>query len=159
VVPLLIIVPVHYLSFTGRTQMQSSPIGPISSLHGPFFKPRLMVTWGPGFDSPWQWIFQDLTTFMLSVVGDIPIDSETLVVTSSISSWGFAGSVFEGAYGGRVCAQAFMGECVCCERVVLCNLHKKASLFYHLELLSLFDFSSQTLKSDILPLNSRNHTN
>jgi hypothetical protein len=37
-----------------------------------------------GFDSPRERFFQDLTTFVLSVVGDVPVDSETPVVTSSI---------------------------------------------------------------------------
>jgi len=39
---------------------------------------------------------------MLLVVDDISIDSETYVVTSSISFRGFAGLVFEGAHRGRV---------------------------------------------------------
>jgi hypothetical protein len=30
-------------------------------------------------------LFQDLTTFVLSVVGDVPVNSEAPVVTSSIS--------------------------------------------------------------------------
>jgi hypothetical protein len=37
-----------------------------------------------GFDSPWERISQDLTAFVLSVVGDVPVDSEAPVVTSSI---------------------------------------------------------------------------
>jgi hypothetical protein len=41
-------------------------------------------TSGPGFNSPWEQISQDLTAFVLSVVGDIPVDSEAPVVTSSI---------------------------------------------------------------------------
>jgi hypothetical protein len=41
-------------------------------------------TSGPGFDSPWERISQDLTTFVFSVVGDVPVDSETPMVTSSI---------------------------------------------------------------------------
>ena len=49
---------------------------------------------------------------VLSVVGDVPIDSETLV-TSSISSRGFVGPVFEGTHRDRVCVHAFiqMSEC------------------------------------------------
>jgi hypothetical protein len=41
-------------------------------------------TSGPGFDSSWERISQDLTSFVLSVVDDVPVDSETPVVTSSI---------------------------------------------------------------------------
>jgi hypothetical protein len=37
-----------------------------------------------GFDSPWERISQDLTAFVLSMVGDVPVDSEAPVVTSSI---------------------------------------------------------------------------
>jgi hypothetical protein len=33
-------------------------------------------TSGPGFDSPWERISQDLTAFVLSVVGGVPVDSE-----------------------------------------------------------------------------------
>jgi hypothetical protein len=43
-------------------------------------------TSGPGFDSPWERISQDLTAFVLSVVGDVPVDSETPVVYLSILS-------------------------------------------------------------------------
>jgi hypothetical protein len=41
-------------------------------------------TSGPGFDSPWERISQDLTAFLLSLVGGVPVDSETPVVTLSI---------------------------------------------------------------------------
>jgi hypothetical protein len=41
-------------------------------------------TLGLGFDSSGVRISQDLTTFVLSVVGDVQVDSETHVVTSSI---------------------------------------------------------------------------
>jgi hypothetical protein len=41
-------------------------------------------TSGPGFDSLWERISQDVTVFVLSVVGDVPVDSEAPVVTSSI---------------------------------------------------------------------------
>ena len=44
---------------------------------------------------------------VLSVVGDVPIDSETLV-TSSISSRGFVGPIFKGTHRGRVCVRAFI---------------------------------------------------
>jgi hypothetical protein len=33
-------------------------------------------TSGPGFDSSWERISQDLTAFVLSVVGDVPVGSE-----------------------------------------------------------------------------------
>ncbi len=45
---------------------------------------------------------------VLSVVGDIPVDSEAPVVISLISP-GFAGPVFEDAHRGRVCVRVFIG--------------------------------------------------
>jgi hypothetical protein len=39
-------------------------------------------TSGPGFDSPWERISHDLTAFVLSVVGDVPLDSECACVVS-----------------------------------------------------------------------------
>jgi hypothetical protein len=65
---------------------------------------------GPGFDSPWERISQDLTTFVLSVVGDVPVDNEASVVTSSML--GFAGTVFEDTPRGRVCVRVFIGMSV-----------------------------------------------
>jgi hypothetical protein len=41
-------------------------------------------TLGPGFDSAWERISQDLTVFVLSVVGHVPVDSEVPLVTLSI---------------------------------------------------------------------------
>ena len=43
------------------------------------------------------------TGFMLLVVGNIPIDNEMPMVTSSVSSQGFVGPVFEGAHMGSIC--------------------------------------------------------
>jgi len=54
-----------------------------------------------------------LNGFMLSVVGDVPVDSEVPMVTSSILSRGFGGPVFEGAHKGRICVRAFIGVRVC----------------------------------------------
>ena len=48
---------------------------------------------------------------MHTVVGDIPVDSETHVVTRQ--SRGFAGSVFEDAHKGRICVRMFIGVRVC----------------------------------------------
>jgi hypothetical protein len=45
--------------------------------------------------------------FVLSVVGDVPVDSEMHVVTSSILR--FPGIVFEDATRGRVCVRVFIG--------------------------------------------------
>jgi hypothetical protein len=45
---------------------------------------NLGSTSGLRFDSPWERISQDLTVFVLLVVGDVPVDSETPVLTSSI---------------------------------------------------------------------------
>jgi hypothetical protein len=39
-------------------------------------------TSGPEFDSPWERISHDLTAFVLSVVGDVPLDSECACVVS-----------------------------------------------------------------------------
>jgi len=50
-----------------------------------------------------------LNGFMLSVVGDVPVDSEVPVVTSSILSRGFDGPVFEGAHKGRICMRTSIG--------------------------------------------------
>jgi hypothetical protein len=47
-----------------------------------------------------------LNDIVLSVVGDVSVDSEALVI-SSISSRGFAGPVFEDAQRGRVCVRVF----------------------------------------------------
>jgi hypothetical protein len=46
---------------------------------------------------------------ILSVVGDVSVDSEAFVATSSIS--GFVGPTqfIEGAHRGRVCARTFIG--------------------------------------------------
>ena len=52
--------------------------------------------------------FSGFNGVVLSVVGDVPVDSEAPVVTSSISP-GFAGPVFEDAHRGRVCVRAFIG--------------------------------------------------
>jgi hypothetical protein len=41
-------------------------------------------TSGPGFDSSWERISQDLTALVLSVVGDVPVDSEAPAATWSI---------------------------------------------------------------------------
>jgi hypothetical protein len=54
-----------------------------------------------------DWYFR-INGFILSVVDDIPIDSETYVVTSSILSQEFAGSIFECAHKGRFCMHAFI---------------------------------------------------
>jgi hypothetical protein len=45
---------------------------------------RAPVAPSPGLDSAWERISQDLTVFVLSVVGDVPVVSEVPVVTSSI---------------------------------------------------------------------------
>ena len=49
-----------------------------------------------------------LNGVVLSVVDDVPVDSETPMVTSSIFP-GFAGPVFEDAYRGKVCVRVFIG--------------------------------------------------
>jgi hypothetical protein len=46
------------------------------------------------------------------LVGDVPVDNEAPVVTSSISPR-FTGPVFEDAYRGRVCVRVFIGVSAC----------------------------------------------
>jgi len=71
------------------------------------------------------------TGIELSVVGDIPVDSETPVVTSLVSSVTslvssqvFVSLVFEGAHMGSICMRVHRGEfaCVVSVYIVLCNL-------------------------------------
>jgi len=54
---------------------------------------------------------------MLSVVGDVRIDSEMPMVTSSISRFVGPTRLFEGAHKGRVCMHAFIrvrvSVCMC----------------------------------------------
>jgi hypothetical protein len=47
---------------------------------------------------------------VLSVVGDVPVDSEAPVVTSSILR--ICGTVFEDAPRGRLCVRVFKGMSV-----------------------------------------------
>jgi hypothetical protein len=63
-------------------------------------------TSGPGFDSPWERISQDLMAFVLSVVGDVPVDNETYVVTSSILR--ICQHSLRDASRGRVCVRVFI---------------------------------------------------
>ena len=46
---------------------------------------------------------------MFLVVDDVPINSKTSVVTSSILSQRFAGPVFDGAHSGRVSVRMLIG--------------------------------------------------
>ena len=45
---------------------------------------------------------------ILSVVGDVPVDSKTRVVTSSISRIAGPTQFFGGAHRGRVCVHTFI---------------------------------------------------
>jgi hypothetical protein len=47
------------------------------------------------------------------VGGDVPVNSEAPVVTSSISRHNPPAQSFEGARRGRVCVRAFIGVSVC----------------------------------------------
>ena len=51
--------------------------------------------------------------------GDVPVDSETPVVTSSISRPNPSAQSLGVAHRNRVCVYAFIGvsECTCCERL------------------------------------------
>jgi hypothetical protein len=52
----------------------------------PFGYKSLGSTSGPGFDSPWERIYQDLMgLYVHSVVGDVSVDSEASMMTLSIS--------------------------------------------------------------------------
>ena len=62
--------------------------------------------------------FPGFNSVVLSVVGDVSVDSEAPVVTSSISPGFITGPVFEDAHRGE-CA------CVVSVCVVLCNSQKK----------------------------------
>ena len=70
--------------------------------------------------------FPGFNGVVFSVVGDVSIDSETPVVTLSISP-GFAGPVFEDAHRGRVCVRVFIGVSVHALRVsaLCCEILKK----------------------------------
>jgi hypothetical protein len=46
---------------------------------------------------------------MLSVVGDVPVDSEVPLVTSSILRFAGPTQFFGGAHKGKVCVRAFIG--------------------------------------------------
>jgi hypothetical protein len=80
-------------------------------------------------------IYQELMVFVLLVVGNIPVDSETYVVTSlmlRICSSGFVGPFFKYAPTGRVCTciyiRLIVRACVISGSVVLCNWKKKREL-------------------------------
>jgi hypothetical protein len=66
-------------------------------------------------------LFQDLMTLFLSVIGDVSVDSEVPVVTSSISRFAGPTQFFGGAHRGRVCVCAFTRVSVRsrCERLRL----------------------------------------
>ena len=49
---------------------------------------------------------------ILSVVGDVPVDNEAPVVTSSVSRFAGLTQFFGGAHRGRVCMRAFIGVSV-----------------------------------------------
>ena len=54
-------------------------------------------------------LFQDLTVLFFSVVGDVSVDSEAPVVTSSISRFAGPTQFFGGAHRSRVYVRAFIG--------------------------------------------------
>jgi hypothetical protein len=64
-------------------------------------------TSSPGFDSPWERISQDLTAFVLSVVGGVLVDSEAPVVTSSILR--ICRHSLSRCSSGRVCVRVLIG--------------------------------------------------
>ena len=67
---------------------------------------------GPGFDSPWEWIFLNLINdVMLSVVGNVPSIARRQWWLHQ--SRGFAGSIYEDTHRSRVCVHTFIGVWVC----------------------------------------------
>jgi hypothetical protein len=66
---------------------------------------------------------------VISVVDDVPVDSETSVVTSSISLE-FTGPVFEDTYRGRVYMRVFteVSACALWVSVLYCVILKKKCL-------------------------------
>jgi hypothetical protein len=58
--------------------------------------------------------------YVLSEVGDVPIDNELFVVTPSIFD-----PVFKGAHRGRVCMRAFIGVSVRALQAFACIISKK----------------------------------
>jgi hypothetical protein len=56
----------------------------------------------------------DLSGVVLLVIGDVPVDSETPVVTSSVPAQSFGC-----AHRGRVCLH--MSECACVLSVCICT--------------------------------------
>jgi hypothetical protein len=69
----------------------------------------------------------DLSGVVLLVIGDVPVDSEAPVVTSSVPAQSFGG-----AHRGRVCLH--MSDCAYVLRVCICTcvIHKK-KLIIHCE--------------------------
>ena len=57
--------------------------------------------------------FETGVFYLGSVGGDVPVDSEAPVVTSSISRLDPPAQSFGGAHRGRVCVRAFIGVSVC----------------------------------------------
>jgi len=67
---------------------------------------------------------QEMFCLALSVVGNVPVDSEAPEVTSLISRFAGPTWFFEGAHRGSVCACVYRGECaLMCER--LCSRKNK----------------------------------
>ena len=70
----------------------------------------------------------EFNVVVLLVVGDVIVNSEMHVTTSSISSRGFTGPVFKGVHRGRVCVHAFIkDDCayIINVYVIPCNLKKE----------------------------------
>ena len=64
---------------------------------------------------------------MLSVVGDIPVDNKTSVVTSSISRLAGPTRFFRDTHRGKMCVHVFIGVSVCTS-VSVTGSHKKNTL-------------------------------
>jgi hypothetical protein len=67
-----------------------------------------------------------LRLIILSVGGDVPVDSETFLVTDFLNLKIKPAQSYEGAHRGRVCVHVFIGVSVhTCMSICVCNLFLK----------------------------------
>jgi hypothetical protein len=70
-----------------------------------------------------------LRLIILSVGGDVPIDSETLLVTDFVNFKIKSAQSFEGAHRGRVCVRVFIGVSAhTCMSICVCTVFVKKVL-------------------------------
>jgi hypothetical protein len=67
-----------------------------------------------------------LRLIILSVGGDVPVDSETFLVTDFLNLKIKSAQSYEGAHRGRVCVHVFVGVSVhTCMSICVCTLFLK----------------------------------